>query len=313
MTVLAQRGRTGEAGSGGLKISRPSFLWSLPAITYFSLFAIIPLGVVVWLSFTNWDGIGAPQWVGTKTWSLVFHNQQFGASIRIVLELTALGIVTQTPVSMMLGVWAAGRQRNRAILSAIYFIPLLMSALAISVVWVNLINPDFGLPHELPWLFDNTFFDHGYLQSSGPTAIGLLTFVGIWQWTPFHTLIYQGGARAIPETLYQAAAIDGAGRFRQFFHITLPQLRNTMVTSMVLMLVGGLTTFDTVLVITQGGPDNATTSLPFLMYKTSFYGGQEYGQAAVLAVVLVVVATILSILTVRATGWSKMRSTMEGI
>ena len=77
-------------------------------------------------------------------------------------------------------------------------------------------------------------FNHGYLFSSQAAAIGVLTFVGMWQWTPFHTLIYQGGARAIPEVLYQAAAIDGAGRVRTFFYITLPQLRNTMITSVVL-------------------------------------------------------------------------------
>ncbi|GAA3036075.1 hypothetical protein GCM10020229_54280 [Kitasatospora albolonga] len=82
----------------------------------------------------------------------------------------------------------------------------------------------------------------------------MLAFVGVWQFTPLHALIYQGGARAIPRVLYQPAAIDGAGRARQFLHVTLPQLRNTVITSTVLMVVGGLTTFDTVLILTQGGP-----------------------------------------------------------
>ena len=98
----------------------------------------------------------------------------------------------------------------------------------------------------------------------------MLTFVGMWQWTPFHTLIYQGGARAIPEVLYQAAAIDGAGRVRMFFHITLPQLRNTMITSIVLMVVGGLTTFDTILILTQGHPGISTTSTSYYMYMKGF-------------------------------------------
>jgi len=310
MTTLTLRGRT--KSSGGQKVGRPSFVWSLPAIVFFSLFAIVPLGVVVWLSFTGWDAIGSPHWVGTANWTSVFSDPIFLSSFRITGILVVLGIVTQTPISMLLGVWAAGYQKNRAVLSALYFIPLLMSAVAISVVWVSLLNPYFGLPRQLHWLFGSALFNHGYLFSSPATAFGVLTFVGMWQWTPFHTLIYQGGARAIPEVLYQAAAIDGAGRVRQFFYITLPQLRNTMITSMVLMLVGGLTTFDTILILTQGQPGTATTSTSYYMYEKAFQSFQ-FGPSSVIAVVLAVFATVISLIVVKVSGWGKMRSTMEGV
>lgn len=310
MTTLTNRGRTRD--SGGAKVGRPSFLWSLPAITFFALFAIVPLGVVVWLSFNGWDAIGSPHWVGTANWTRMFSDPIFLASFRITALLTGLGIVTQTPISLLIGVWAAGYQRNRAVLSALYFIPLLMSAAAISVVWVSLLNPYFGLPHELHWLFGGGLFYHGFLFSSPATAIGVLTFVGMWQWTPFHTLIYQGGARAIPEVLYQAAAIDGAGRVRQFFYITLPQLRNTMMTSIVLMLVGGLTTFDTILILTQGQPGTSTTATSYYMYEKAFQSFQ-FGNASVIAVVLAVVTTVISLIVVRVSGWDKMRSTQEGM
>lgn len=310
MTTLAKRGRT--EGSGGLKVGRPSFLWSLPAVTYFAMFAILPLGVVAWLSFTNWNAIGSPHWVGTANWSAMFADHELIHGLEITGMLTALGVVTQTPISMLLGVWAAGHQKNRAILSALYFIPLLMSATAVSIVWATLINPYFGLPHSIHWLFGGALFNHGFLLSSPATAIGLLTFVGMWQWTPFHTLIYQGGARAIPDVLYQAAAIDGAGRVRQFFSITLPQLRNTMITSVVLMIVGGLTTFDTILIITQGGPDTDTTSASYYMYIKAFESFQ-FGDASVIAVLLAVVSTIVALIIVRASGWDKMRSTQEGL
>lgn len=310
MTALTHGERA--RSSGGLKIGRPSFLWSLPAITFFTLFALVPLGVVAWLSFTSWDAIGSPHWVGTANWKGMFSDPIFLQSFRITAILTVLGIVTQTPISLLLGVWAAGYQRNRAVLSAIYFIPLLMSALAISIVWYSLLNPYFGLPHQLHWLFGSALFNDGFLFSSPATAIGVLTFVGMWQWTPFHTLIYQGGARSIPEVLYQAAAIDGAGRVRQFFHITLPQLRNTMMTSIVLMLVGGLTTFDQILVLTQGQPGTSTTSTSYYMYEKAFQSFQ-FGNASVIAVVLAVVTTVISLITVRVSGWDKMRSAQEGM
>ena len=311
MTTLTNSGRS-RKNSGGVEVGRPSFLWSLPAITYFALFAIIPLGVVAWLSFNSWDAIGSPHWVGTANWTGMFSDPIFLKSFKITAILTALGIVTQTPISLLIGVWAAGYQKNRAILSALYFIPLLMSALAISVVWVSLLNPYFGLPHELHSIFGGGLFNDGYLFSSPATAIGVLTFVGMWQWTPFHTLIYQGGARAIPEVLYQAAAIDGAGRIRMFFYITLPQLRNTIMTSMILMLVGGLTTFDQILVLTQGQPGTSTTATSYYMYQKAFQSFQ-FGNASVIAVVLAVFTTLISLIAVRVTGWGNMRSTQEGM
>jgi xylobiose transport system permease protein len=310
MTTLNERGST--KSSGGLKVGRPSFLWSLPAVTYFALFALVPLGVVVCLSFTRWNAIGSPHWVGTTNWKTIFKDPVLIQSFKITAILTVLGVITQTPLSLLLGVWAAGHQKNRAILSALYFIPLLMSAAAISIVWFSLLNPYFGLPHELHFIFGSALFNHGYLFSSQAAAIGVLTFVGMWQWTPFHTLIYQGGARAIPEVLYQAAAIDGAGPVRQFFYITLPQLRNTMITSVVLMIVGGLTTFDSILILTQGGPGTATTSTSYYMYVKGFDNFQ-FGQSSVIAVMLIVVTTLISIVLVRATGWDKMRSTQEGL
>jgi xylobiose transport system permease protein len=309
-SLAAKSGRT--RSSGGLKIGRPSFLWSLPAITYFAICAIVPLGVVVWLSFTSWDALGSPHWVGSANWTTLFRDHTLINSFKVTGLLTALGIVTQTPVSLLLGVWAAGRQRNRAILSVLYFIPLLMSATAISIVWLSLLDPYFGLPRELHWLFGNSLLEHGYLFSYPSTAIGVLTFVGMWQWTPFHTLIYQGGARAIPEVLYQAAAIDGAGRIRQFTSITLPQLRNTIITSVVLMLVGSFTSFDTILILTSGRPGISTTSTSYYMYIKGFEQFQ-FGDASVIGVLLVVVTTIISLIIVRVSGWDKMRSTQEGV
>jgi xylobiose transport system permease protein len=134
----------------------------------------------------------------------------------------------------------------------------------------------------------------------------------MWQFTPLHALLYQGGARAIPQVLYQAASIDGAGTVRQFFHITLPQLRNTMITSMILMVVGGLTTFDTVLILTQGGPGTDTTVSAYYMYEQGFKNF-DFGAGSAIALVLVVVATLISLAVVRISGYDKMRSTAEGI
>jgi len=300
--------RSGRArGVRSADVGRPGFAWAVPATIFFVLFAILPLLAVAVLSFMSWGGIGDPEWVGLDNWNRVFDDPVMIKSIWLTLLLTVLGVVLQTPLSILIGVWAAGTQRNRAVISAVYFVPLLLSSTAVSVLWRALLDPNFGIPSEATWLFGD-----GNLFGEQSTAIGVLAFVSTWQFTPLHSLIYQGAARAIPQVLYQAAEIDGAGRVRQFFSITLPQLRNSVITSMILMVVGGLTTFETVLILTQGGPGTDTTISAYYMYQKAFKSF-DFGAGAVIALLLVVAATIISLIVVRLSGYDKMRSTMEGV
>ncbi|SDM72735.1 carbohydrate ABC transporter permease [Actinacidiphila guanduensis] len=305
--VARRRTTSRSTGRSGAAVIRPSFAWAVPATLFFVLFAVLPLVLVAVLSFTSWDGISSPEFVGVDNWKALIHDHTMIQSLWLSVVITVLGVVVQTPLSILLGVWAAGKQRNRAVLSAVYFVPLLLSATAVSVLWRALLDPNFGVPAQAKWLFGD-----GNLLGMQKSAIGVLVFVGAWQYTPFHTLIYQGATRAIPQVLYQAAAIDGAGTVRQFFHITLPQLRNTMITSMILMVVGGLTTFDTVLILTQGGPGTDTTISAYYMYQRAFKSF-DFGGGSAIALVLVLVATIISLIVVRVSGYDKMRSTSEGL
>jgi len=129
---------------------------------------------------------------------------------------------------------------------------------------------------------------------------------------PFHTLLYQGGVRQIPVSLYEAAEIDGAGRLRQFWSITLPQLRYTIVTSSTLMVVGSLTYFDVIFVLTAGVPSSGIRILPIDMYVTGFSANQM-GEASVMAMILVVMGLLLALAMTRLTGFSKMASQQEGL
>ncbi|AWT42745.1 MULTISPECIES: carbohydrate ABC transporter permease [Streptomyces] len=304
-TVTGKSSR--PARGSAAHVGRPGFAWAVPATLFFALFAIAPLVMVGVLSFMSWNGLSEPEFVGLDNWTRIFDDPVMIQSIWLTLLLTLLGVALQTPLSILLGVWAAGEQRNRAVLSAIYFVPLLLSSTAVSVLWRALLDPNFGVPAQATWLFGD-----GNLFGKQSTAIGVLAFVSTWQFTPLHTLIYQGAARAIPQVLYQAAEIDGAGRFRQFFHITLPQLRNSIITSMILMVVGGLTTFETVLILTQGGPGTDTTISAYYMYQKAFKSF-DFGAGAAIALVLVVAATIISLVVVRLSGYDKMRGTMEGM
>jgi xylobiose transport system permease protein len=296
------------------RAGRPGIAWAIPGVLFFLFFAAAPMVIVAYLSFTDWDGISTPTWVGTDNWSRLLKDDGMRNAVWLSLLLTVFTWLFQTPVALLLGVWAAGRQRNRAVLSSVFFLPLLASSVAWALLWSTLFDPNFGLA-RYGWYQELV----GWFGLSGSDLLGdergafaAVLFVTGWQFIPLHMLIYQGGARQIPLSLYDAAAIDGAGKVRQFVSITLPQLRNTIVTSTVLMVVGALTYFDTVLVLTNGGPGDATSIVPFLMYNDGFLS-TNFGYASAVASALVVTATAVSLLLVRLTGFTRMRSTREGM
>jgi len=281
----------------------------LPALVLFGLFALLPMAIVVLLSFTRWDGLTSPAWAGVANWSHLLTDSVTRHSMWLTLQVVVLSWVIQTPISLLLGVFLAGRQRYRAVLAVIFFIPLLLSSVAIALAFRYLLDPNFGLTQSwhtapLSWL------NHDWLGDQ-TLVLYTLIFIIAWQFIPFHTLLYQAGARQIPASMYEAAMIDGAGRVQQFWRITLPQLRNTMVTSTTLIIVGSLTYFDLVFILTGGGPGYATRLLPLDMYITGFQDHQ-FGQASAIATLLVVIGVVLSLGLVRFSGFAKMRSEMEG-
>jgi xylobiose transport system permease protein len=297
------------AGASPDRASRPGPLWVLPAALFFAAFAVAPLILVVVLSFASWNGVASPKLTGAGNWTRLLSDGTVASSLKLSVVLTVLAWAVQTALALPLGVWAAGRQRNRALLSSIFMIPLLLSSVAIALIFLQLLDPNFGLP---AWLGPKLGFSPNAILGSGAGAMGAVVFVVSWQFIPFHLLLYQAGARQIPQMLYDAAVIDGAGRAQQFFRVTLPQLRHTIVTSSVLIVVGSLTYFDTVLVLTQGGPGTSTDILPYHMYESGFKA-YEMGYASAIAVGLVVIGSAVSLLIVRFSGFASMRSTLEGV
>jgi raffinose/stachyose/melibiose transport system permease protein len=277
----------------------------LPALVVFVAFGVVPLLGVLGLSFTTWDGLGAIHPSGLTSWRAVLTDPGLPHALWVTFEIMALSWLFQTPMSILIGVFLAGNQRYREFLAILYFIPLLLSAAAIAITYTARLDPNFGLGAGLgipllrqDWLGDGTL------------ALAVVVFVVSWQFIPFHSLIYQGAVRQIPRSMYEAAALDGAGRARQFFSITLPQLKYTIITSSTLMVVGSLTFFDLIFVLTEGGPGDATRSLALDMYKTGFQANLM-GPASAIAVILVVIGLLIALL-LRRLGGRGDESQLEG-
>lgn len=278
----------------------------LPSLVMFVTFAVVPLFGVVALSFTKWDGIGAILPNGLGSWQQVLADPQTWRSLGLTVMTMAVTWAVQTPLSILLGTFIAGHQRYRGVLAVLYFLPLLLSSAALAIAFKALFDPNFGLGAGLhiPLLSQ----DWLGVQLAFPVVLAVIA----WQFIPFHTLLYQGGVRQIPVQLYEAAQIDGANKVQQFFRITLPQLKYTIITSTTLMLVGSLTYFDLIFVMTEGGPGNATRILPLDMYIRGFKANQM-GAASVLAVFLVVIGLTLALGVQRLGGRDKTASQLEGM
>jgi raffinose/stachyose/melibiose transport system permease protein len=308
MTTQAASPETRRIRSQGARAGQhgPVAWMAVPALAVFVLFAVLPLLGVLALSFTQWDGLGAIHAAGIGNWRSVLSDSDLPHSLWVTFEVMLYSWLVQTPIALLLGVYTAGRHRNRALLAVFYFIPLLLSAAAIAVTFKALLDPNFGLGPGLHlslltqnWLGDPVL------------AMGVLIFIVSWQFIPFHALIYQGAVRQIPTSLYEAAALDGAGRVRSFFGVTLPQLKYTIITSSTLMVVGSLTFFDLIFVLTGGGPGDSTRVLALDMYRRGF-GANQMGPASVIAVILVLVGLALAV-GLRRLGGASDESQLEGM
>ncbi len=286
-------------------------LWTLPALIFYVAFAIIPLFIALFYSFTSWNGLAPAVWIGLGNWRALFSDHVTLTSLLLTIQVMVISWIVQTPISILLGVFMAGKQLYRSVLGVLYFLPLLFSAVAIALTWQNMLDPNFGVVNPLLTAVGLSGLTRAWLGDP-QLAFYVVLVIVCWQFIPFHSLLYLGGARQIPKELYEAATIDGGGRIQNFFAITLPQLKYTIITSTTLIFTGSLTYFDLFWVTTQGGPGYATRVLPLQMYITAFQN-EQVGYGSMIAVVLAAFGIVLSFILLRFSGFSKMASQLEGL
>jgi raffinose/stachyose/melibiose transport system permease protein len=282
-----------------------------PALVLYGVFIVIPMAFALFLSFTNWNVIGRLHWVGVANWSRFFSDPLAHHSLVVTFELAGLSWLVQTPLAMALGIFVAGTQRYRSFYAAVYILPLLMSTAGLALMWQGVLAPTFGGLASLGSSLHVGFLNQNWLGSKSLTFFVIVALIA-WQFVPLHTLIYQAGRRAIPAELYDAAKVDGASVRQGFRHVTLPQLRYSIVTSSILILVGSLTYFDIIYILTLGGPGDKTMVLAIYMYNIGFTE-TTFGYASVLAVVLGLIGVIFALTLVRLSGFGTMRSNSQGI
>jgi raffinose/stachyose/melibiose transport system permease protein len=293
------------------KLTLKLFLLLVPALAFFVAFIVVPILNAVRTSLLKWNGLSTPVFVGLHNWATQLSGPGLYQSLLLTAIVMVASWVVQTPLSFAIGLYLSKESRSRNALSIFYFTPLLFSAAALGIAWGFILNPNFGL---LEAIGSRLFGLTSGADLLGNTKIVLYTLIGIiaWEFIPFHTLLYQSAARGIPSVLYEAAELDGATPWQKLRAITVPQMKNTIITSSVIILTGSLTYFDIIYVLTDGGPGNASRVLSLDMYQKAF---EEYqmGVGATIAVILAIIGLALSLALVRWSGFTRMQSQMEGV
>lgn len=271
------------------------YVFIAPFLLVFTAFGAYPLIYALRLSFTRWHGVGQPVWVGLGNYTYLLTNSRFWQS----LENSAVLWLLVVPVQVVLGlalsvVLSKGKLRLKGFYRTAFIAPFVTPLVAMAQVWVVLFDQNFGLVnqllahigiHHIGWLTTTTW--------SKPT----LAILFLWKTTGFAVIIMLAGLQAIPESVYEAAQIDGATSWRQFWSVTVPLMRRTLSFFVVIETLAVFQTFAEPYVLTQGGPFQSTTTAGYYLYN--HITDSDLGTGAANSFLLVLLVLTLSAVSVR--------------
>ena len=278
------------------------WLFIAPNLLGVLLFTFIPLVSVVALSFTEWNlvsGIEGIDFVGLDNFWFVLQDPTFWRSLLITIAYAGFAVPLTLVVGLLLSMALNRDLPARGLLRACFFIPYIVNIVAIGMTWMMLLDPSAGLLNQFLGAFGLESLP-GWFASSR-WALPALILVTIWAQAGYANLIYLSALQDAPEQLYEAARIDGAGRWTMFRTITWPALLPATIFLLITLFVGISQSFGMIALITNGGPGASTTTLSFYMYQTSFQF-YRFGYASAVGLV-----TFLGIFVLMLAMWRAQR------
>jgi len=294
-------------GGGGrgtdLRRLAAGYAFLAPLLVVTGVVIAIPAGLSIWYSFTDWTGLGPAKFVGLDNYRRLlgdpdFHNAVWHNFVWTVYFLTV-------PIVMgLFGAFLLSRiRRFQIFFRVVYFIPYVVATVVSGAIWQSLLSPDSGVGRGLanlgiPFLDGVNFFGDQRL------ALGSVALVNTWQWWGFLVVIFLASMQSVDPSLYEAARLDGASVVREFWHITLPAIRPTVMFLSLMTVIWSFLIFDYIYILTQGGPAGSTDVLGTLMYREAF-ANQQAGYAASMGVVMAMVSVVAvsGFLYLRRKGW----------
>ena len=262
-----------------------------PSMVGVALFLVVPVFFVFVLSFMSWSGAGSFTWAGIQNWTSIFQFDNAAHSLGVTAYYVLLNIPLQTVLALGLAVMLNRKRRGMAFFRVLYVAPYLSTPVAMALIWFWVFQPQSGAADRFLGLFGIT--GPAWLESS-LWAMPVVAAVNIWQYLGFNMLFFYAGLQGIPPSLYEAAQLDGASKWSQFWRISLPLLNPTMLFVLITDVIGSFQVFDTLYVLTSGGPGTSTQVMSIQIYNVGFQG-TRYGEAAALSVLLFGVILVFSV------------------
>jgi len=231
-----------------------AFLFVLPALLVYLFYFIIPIPTSAYYSLFNWNGISPDmQFLGFGNWITLFNDPVFWKSFINNITLVIASILIQLPLALLLALLVSSRLKGNKLFKLLYFVPMMLSAVAIGMTWNFIYEPNYGLLNSLLSGVGLESLTRGWLGDPN-LALGAVIVAICWQYIPFYMVIFTAALAGIPGEIMDAAHIDGASKVQSFFLITVPLLSNTIKMASVLSLTGSLKYFALIFVMTLGGP-----------------------------------------------------------
>lgn len=273
-------------------------LFLTPAFLVYTLFLIIPIGVTVYYSFTDFSGIGKESFIGFQNYERMFDDKLFFISLKNTLIVLLVSTVILIAVSFLVALMLNREFKGNNVAKAMIFSPYIIAPIIAGTIWMFILNPEFGLINEFLEKIGLGALKQEWIggKTLSPWFVG---FVFSWQVLGFHATIFLAGMKMIPGDIYEAASIDGASRTQQTWFVTIPMLKETFVINVVLMITGALKIFELVYQLTGGGPNHLSDVLVSYMYYVVFTSSQ-YGYGMAIAVFILAVSILGSFLYIRS-------------
>jgi ABC-type sugar transport system permease subunit len=277
---------------------RAGLLMVAPALLHSLIWIGIPLVAAVVLSFTSYDVLTSPRFVGLENFRDLLGDDVFRRAVLNTSVYTFFTVPVAMAIALLIALMLNTKLTGRAIFRTAIFIPQVTATIAVALVWLWIYDPRSGLA--------NTVLS--FLGLSGPNwlsstswAMPAVIAVGIWQGIGLKMLIYLAALQSLPNELYEAASVDGASKVRQFFSLTVPLLKPATFFVFVTSVIGAFQSFDQVYILTDGGPANSTTMMTYEIYKSAF---REFrmGYACAQSLVLFALLLVLTLVNRRITG-----------
>lgn len=271
----------------------PAYFLILPAFVSATVFLYIPMIFSGFWSFTKYNGLLPPQWVGLENYRALFHDERFLKALWNTVLFVILGMGIGPILGLITALLLNQKVRGRGFFRAAYFLPVMTSLVVVATIWKILLQ-DNGIINEIVGFFGLP--GHAWLNDT-TTALPAVVVTSIWQGFGFETVVFLAALQSIPGDYYDAALVDGASAWQRFRHVTLPALRPTIMFVYIIGIIGSFQVFDQIFVMTNGGPIDSTRTLVFDLYDR--FHQLKLGEASAVAYVLLIILATLSYIQIR--------------